>query len=1510
MLKKRLDRMVAVGKRHKKLAPWVVAILRLLLGAATALDWFTRLPVKLRGVAGRRIMAAVMAVCMLFTLLPMNAFAVEDIITGLCEHHTEHTADCGYEEAVKGQECGHEHTPDCYMDELICGQQGEAEQSASGNNTEHIHSEACYALDCLHENGEHDEACGYVEAAQGTACSYHCSFCASTDSAGPEQSVEAEEAAGKIDALPSVEAEEVAGRIDALPSVEELTDNAPGDSDPAFAEWLEGIQAIIEETEAAKAAYDVLSVDDQAAVGEQRSEKLLNLFGFLQNLPMKMPLQQKNRRADYAAQITGEDGGTKNYATLAEAFAGADSTDPLNPTVIRLCRDLTFGTDEDITAGIIVPAGKCVKLTSQNGICNSISRGKANDNKDYFFKVYDGSTLILENIVLDGKQLDTDGGNYFAAVAGAELILENGAVLTGNTAPAIRVGTGKYTNVLSAVTMNGGEISKNSAGGILLQPNFGTYSGKTLRFTMNNGEIKNNSAEDGGGITATNSSLAGCTAEVIIHDGKIIGNESTYGADGQGDTVTGGGAIRCDSVFIMDGGEISGNRAGQMGGGIYLGSGVTKAEITGGTIANNTAGGMSDTKKGKGENIYANKTENLVLSPKTDMDGIFLYNGAFLGIPAAPEHTVTLEGAYKRNTQMLGLTVACGSGGYNLGQEDLARFSYEGYGFVLSDNKIKLADKPWSVTYQLTSMKAEGQPATVEKDKTLSTKITADDGYNLPAEENINITMGGVTVPKYASGNNGYMLNSTDRGRSYAIMISKVTGNVVITATGVAQGSDATLSELSYEYKSAAGAWEKVEMELQAGKYEYQVQLPWDIDSEDIYINKTCTDSNADVTSDAVITLGSDGTGRAEVTVTAENGLVTNCYIIEFTKASQPATVTGVTVTPASATVQKGQSMQFSASVQGENGPAQTVEWSVWNNLNPATYISNTGLLSVAADEGAAELTVSAVSTIDNSKSGSVKVTVTSPSDAGGGSSDGGGSGGSSESGIDTSTSDAQQPTDKQAGIDAPIIVEIDGTSAVDENKAAVVNVLESAVNDAILKAKEEAEKNAAKQNDIILRFRVSTGQADAETIMVNLPKAVQIKLIGEKVSAFTVVVDRPDISITLDLNAVREINAQADADVQIIAARLTDLSGLSAEARNNIGSRPAYDLKAVIKGGAGNVSDFGVGRVNVRLPYELQAGELVGGLYAVYVDGSGKVSYLSGSAYDREEKALRFTTNHFSVFGIGYKDQASIPDTQDHWAKEDIEFVVGRGLMDPADGLNFAPDAGVTRAVLVTALGRMAGVDYAHYRNWAVEKGILSAEEATTSGLEQSMMRQEMAVLLERYMQAMGNTAPNTRQAEVFADNEKIAGWAADAVRSMQTAGVMMGKDGGRFDPAAVATRAEAAAALHRYIELRIDPSTAQGLDKNDSGTIVCYENGRLFTGKKNINGMDYYFGADGMLTRLEAIAPDTRKYIVYIVRKKDTLWDLARKYSCSVAEIAALNGISNPDLILVGQEIKIPQK
>lgn len=86
--------------------------------------------------------------------------------------------------------------------------------------------------------------------------------------------------------------------------------------------------------------------------------------------------------------------------------------------------------------------------------------------------------------------------------------------------------------------------------------------------------------------------------------------------------------------------------------------------------------------------------------------------------------------------------------------------------------------------------------------------------------------------------------------------------------------------------------------------------------------------------------------------------------------------VTSVTVTPKTATVKKGATYQFNASVVATGGAGISVRWSVSGTDETTSSVDANGLLSVAAGETNSTLTVTATSVFDSTKTASATVTV------------------------------------------------------------------------------------------------------------------------------------------------------------------------------------------------------------------------------------------------------------------------------------------------------------------------------------------------------------------------------------------------------------------------------------------------------------------------------------------------------------------------------------------------------
>ncbi len=564
----------------------------------------------------------------------------------------------------------------------------------------------------------------------------------------------------------------------------------------------------------------------------------------------------------------------------------------------------------------------------------------------------------------------------------------------------------------------------------------------------------------------------------------------------------------------------------------------------------------------------------------------------------------------------------------------------------------------------------------------------------------------------------------------------------------------------------------------------------------------------------------------------------------------------------------------------------------------------------VGADTLSGTVTLAYAQTPDMSKTGEAAINITGtlsndnyeityvpgtltvsnqPSSGGGSSSGGSGSGGGSSSGgsgnSGNSGNTSQPDTGKPDKPDSPVTGE---TKPVKPDKNGNVSVDNSSVQSAIDKAKQDAKKNGMSENGIAVTVPI-TSAAGQTSLNVTIKAQTLDLLVKENVRQFTVAIDHL-VSVNIGLDTLKQLDTVSKGGDIILRADKVDALR-STEAKAAIGTRPVYDLSLVYLSGGKEtpITTLGGHTISVRLPYIPAKGEAAGNLYAVYVDDAGKVEWITKSSYDASQKAVVFETGHFSVYGIGYKNPApAFNDITGHWAADNIIFVASRGLLSGTSDTTFSPNTGMTRGMFVTALGRLAGINpdsyqagkftdvkadayYAPYVNWAAQNGIVEGVTATTFAPDTNINREQMAVIMASYAKKLGYDLPQTLKAVTFADNANISSWAKNAVRAMQQAGILAGKNGNKFDPKGTATRAEAATVLRRFVEIVIDPQTANGWQQNDSGQWSYYRNGKpvkdwlsdgqkwywldkttgmMFAGGwKQIDGKWYYFYTDGTM-------------------------------------------------------------
>ena len=169
-------------------------------------------------------------------------------------------------------------------------------------------------------------------------------------------------------------------------------------------------------------------------------------------------------------------------------------------------------------------------------------------------------------------------------------------------------------------------------------------------------------------------------------------------------------------------------------------------------------------------------------------------------------------------------------------------------------------------------------------------------------------------------------------------------------------------------------------------------------------------------------------------------------------------------------------------------------------------------------------------------------------------------------------------------------------------------------------------------------------------------------------------------------------------------------------------------------------------------------------------------------------------------------------------WAQEAIETLAEQHFISGVGDNTFEPARQITREEFVKILtSAFALVDssaacsfedvspdawYYTYVASAVESGIVSGKSPTVFGTGAYITREEIAALLVRVADRQSILLSEGEEKE-FTDSDEIAGYAQDAVSRLASAGIINGRDDGRFAPQETATRAEAARLIYGLWEL-----------------------------------------------------------------------------------------------------------
>ena len=206
----------------------------------------------------------------------------------------------------------------------------------------------------------------------------------------------------------------------------------------------------------------------------------------------------------------------------------------------------------------------------------------------------------------------------------------------------------------------------------------------------------------------------------------------------------------------------------------------------------------------------------------------------------------------------------------------------------------------------------------------------------------------------------------------------------------------------------------------------------------------------------------------------------------------------------------------------------------------------------------------------------------------------------------------------------------------------------------------------------------------------------------------------------------------------------------------------------------------------------EIPVSNVKPGTVAVLVHPDGTEEIVKNSL--PTEDGIQLTVNGGATVKI-VDNSKDFADTRNHWAKDAIDFVSARGLVNGMSATIYAPNNSTTRAQLWTILARQADADltggatwFENAQNWAKEKGI--SDGTNPNG---TINRAQMVTMLWR---AAGS--PTAQSGTVFQD-VAVGSYYGDAVDWAVAHGITTGVGGGLFDPNSACTRGQIATFLWR---------------------------------------------------------------------------------------------------------------
>ena len=296
--------------------------------------------------------------------------------------------------------------------------------------------------------------------------------------------------------------------------------------------------------------------------------------------------------------------------------------------------------------------------------------------------------------------------------------------------------------------------------------------------------------------------------------------------------------------------------------------------------------------------------------------------------------------------------------------------------------------------------------------------------------------------------------------------------------------------------------------------------------------------------------------------------------------------------------------------------------------------------------------------------------------------------------------------------------------------------------------------------------------------------------------------------TVTLDARALAALDLHKD-----VAVSLASGASLNAAQQRALGSQAAAATLAnasVLVDGAAASCPAG----SVRAAVAVNAAD---DLTAWSLADDGSISAVGG-AYDAGQQTYAFDVVN------GVTAIARFPFTDvvaGTWYYGAAAYAYNNGLFAGMTPTTFAPNATMTRAMLVSVLWRLAGApapkapntfvdvpDGAWYTDavtWAAENGVVSGIGGSRFDPSGFVTREQTAEILYNYAHSKGYDVSARADLTAFPDAGSVSGWAEEALSWANAAGLINGtvRDGQTIlDPQGSASRAQVAMILMNYVE------------------------------------------------------------------------------------------------------------